>query len=71
MLVVVNAPCFEAAAHVGQRGELVSVQKLVPQPPVERLDVPDVGGLIGPGAVERDARAYAQSSSARLVNSVP
>src|SRR5262245_17487649 len=54
MVVVVVLPSLHFLADVLQRDELVDVEKLIPQPAVERLDQTIVGGLSGACVVELD-----------------
>ena len=55
VVVVVVLPSLHLLVHVVHRDELVDVQELVAQPPVERLDQPIVGRLAGARVVELDA----------------
>ena len=52
--VVVDPPCLDQLASLGQRLEPVQIEAFVTQRAVERLDVRIVGRLAGPGEVETD-----------------
>ena len=55
MLVVVPTPRFDLRPDVGEREELMHVQALVAQAPVEGLDVGVFHGFAGPDEVELHA----------------
>jgi hypothetical protein len=55
LLVVVEAPGFDLLPRVLERNELMYVQALVAQAPVEGLDVGILHGFAGVDEVERDA----------------
>ena len=57
VLVVVVLPSLQLLARIVQRDELVDVEKLVAQPPVEGLDQAIIRGLSGAGVVEFDPSA--------------
>jgi hypothetical protein len=63
--IVIDAPGFDLGACVLERRELVDVQAFVTQASVEGFAFPRVC------RVEWTARANAQSSNARDMNSVP
>src|SRR5262252_7481256 len=56
-LIVVQAPRFDLGLRVGDRRELVHIQALVPEPPIERLDERVFNGLPGANEVELHAAA--------------
>ena len=56
-LIVVQSPGFDLGLRVGDRRELVHVQTLVPEPPIERLDKRVFDGLAGADEVELHAAA--------------
>jgi hypothetical protein len=70
-LIIVPSPRFELRLGIGDRHELMHVQTLVAQAPIERLDERVFNGLAGPNEVELHAAAIGQSPSARDWNSVP
>lgn len=51
-LIVITSPGLDFLPRVGERHELVYVHTVIPQPTVERLDVPIVRGLAGAREVE-------------------
>lgn len=54
-MVVIVLPSFHFLSRIVQSNELVDVEKLIPQPSVERFDQPIVSGFSGPRVVELDA----------------
>lgn len=66
-LIVIDSPSCDLRLGIGDRCKLVDVQTLIAEPPVERLDESVFHGFAGPNEIQ----LYAQSSSARDMNSVP
>ena len=56
--IVITSPAFDLVPRIRQRCELMDVEALVAQPPVEALDVPVVGRFPRPREVERHAARY-------------
>lgn len=54
VVVVVVLPSLQLLARVEHRDELIDIQALVAQPPVERFDQPVVRGFARPRLVELD-----------------
>ncbi len=71
MHVVLDAPCFNFASRIVDRQELIRVQTLVAQFPLNALDKPILGWLSRPDERRGTPSPYAHSSSSWPSNSGP
>ena len=70
-MIIVNSPRFDLRLGIGQGEELLHVQALVPRRPLNDSMYAFSTGLPGRMKSSCMPRRYAQSSSARDMNSVP